>query len=1025
MRRLRSLTAGGLPDALGPLNRAGLRFAALASRFAPELVSRAVWLRIRGEMRGVILAADADAIGRHLARRHREGLDLNFNLLGEAILGDTEAESRLEDVCRLLRRADVDYVSVKVSALCANLDVLAFEQSLNRIAGCLRRVFRVALEATPPKFVNLDMEEYHDLHLTAESFQRVLREPEFHTLPAGIALQAYLPDSHAVLEELCGFAVERRRSGGSWIKVRLVKGANLAMEQVEAELAGWVQAPYETKAEVDASFKRLLDIAIDGGVRVGVGTHNLFDVAWAVGLRESRGAVDRIGIEMIEGMAPAQARAVRKAAGSLLLYAPIVTDEDFAASIAYLARRLDENTGPENFLRALFSLAYASATWNVERKRFASAVAALQTVSTIPRRNQNRLDGIPNFDPEAPFHNEPDTDFSQQHNRRWIEDCLASESLAELPLLVEDLADVDAVVSTALRESERWRSTTRRERRRLLTRVGEVMAASRGRAVAVMALETGKTVREGDAEVSEAIDHASWASSCTRTLDELDDTGVRCDPVGIVVVAGPWNFPYAIPANGVLSALAAGNVVILKPAPEAAATGVELVRQLHLAGIPPDAVQLVRCRDDEVGRHLVTHPQIGTVVLTGAYDTASKFHEWKPSLRLLAETSGKNALVITVSADLDLALADLVRSAFGHAGQKCSATSLAIVEADLYDQGRFRRRLADAVTSLRVGPATDLESMVGPLIHPPTGPLRRALNVLDPGESWLVKPLALDDTGHLWRPGVKMDVRSGSWFHQTECFGPVLGVMRADDLDHALDLQNGTPYGLTGGLHSLDPDEIARWLDRVSVGNAYVNRHTTGAIVRRQPFGGWKRSSVGPTVKSGGPDYLLRLIHPRPAANVPDLDVATASYRHWWNEVYSVARDQTGLRSESNVLRYRPLRKVIVRISSSTDYAEIGLLRSAAAIANVALDVSAPTGTSWPGTIVENEEELGRRVASGGTDRLRVTGVVGDELLRVCHQHDVAVDDTPVTGHGRVELPCWVQEQAISRTLHRHGRISN
>ena len=540
-----------------------------------------------------------------------------------------------------------------------------------------------------------------------------------------------------------------------------------------------------------------------------------------------------------------------------------------------------------------------------------------------------------------------------------------------------------------------------------------------------MALETGKTVREGDSEVSEAIDHASWASSCTRTLDELDDTGVRCDPVGIVVVAGPWNFPYAIPANGVLSALAAGNVVILKPAPEAAATGVELVRQLHLAGIPPDAVQLVRCRDDEVGRHLVTHPQIGIVVLTGAYDTASMFHEWKPSLRLLAETSGKNALVITASADLDLALADLVRSAFGHAGQKCSATSLAIVEADLYDQERFRRRLADAVTSLRVGPATDLESMVGPLIHPPTGPLRRALNELDPGESWLVKPLRLDDTGHLWRPGVKLGVRSGSWFHQTECFGPVLGVMRADDLDHALDLQNGTPYGLTGGLHSLEPDEIGRWLDCVSVGNVYINRHTTGAIVRRQPFGGWKRSSVGPTVKSGGPEYLLRLIHPRPASNVPNLDVATASYRHWWNEVYSVARDQTGLRSESNVLRYRPLRKVIVRISSSTGYADIGLLRHAAAIVGVAVDVSAPTGTSWSGTIVENEEVLGRRIASGGTDRLRVTAVVGDELLRVCHQHNVAVDDTPVTGHGRVELPSWVQEQAISRTLHRHGRISN
>jgi RHH-type proline utilization regulon transcriptional repressor/proline dehydrogenase/delta 1-pyrroline-5-carboxylate dehydrogenase len=249
--------------------------------------------------------------------------------------------------------------------------------------------------------------------------------------------------------------------------------------------------------------------------------------------------------------------------------------------------------------------------------------------------------------------------------------------------------------------------------------------------------------------------------------------------------------------------------------------------------------------------------------------------------------------------------------------------------------------------------------------------------------------------------------------------------MRANDLDHALDLQNDTPYGLTGGLHSLDPEEIDRWLERVRVGNAYVNRHTTGAIVCRQPFGGWKRSSVGPTVKAGGPDYLLGLIHPRPASGIPDLEVATASYRHWWNEIYSVAHDQTGLRAESNVLRYRPLGKVIVRLSSTTGAAEIDLLRQAAATVGVALDVSAPLGTSLPETIVEDEVVLARRIASGGIDRLRIIGAVGDELLRACHQHDVVVDDTPVTGHGRVELPCWVWEQSISRTLHRHGRISN
>jgi RHH-type proline utilization regulon transcriptional repressor/proline dehydrogenase/delta 1-pyrroline-5-carboxylate dehydrogenase len=248
--------------------------------------------------------------------------------------------------------------------------------------------------------------------------------------------------------------------------------------------------------------------------------------------------------------------------------------------------------------------------------------------------------------------------------------------------------------------------------------------------------------------------------------------------------------------------------------------------------------------------------------------------------------------------------------------------------------------------------------------------------------------------------------------------------MRADDLDHALELQNGTPYGLTGGLHSLDPDEIDRWLDRVNVGNAYINRHTTGAIVRRQPFGGWKRSSVGPTVKAGGPDYLLRLVHARPAARLSDLEAATASYRKWWIELYSAERDRTGLRAESNVLRYLPLSRVTVRVTSTTGDEEIGFLRQAGALVGVALGVSAPPGTSLPGTIVEEEETLARRIATDGTERLRITGRVGDALLRSCHQHNIAVDDTPITGHGRVELPCWLREQSVSRTQHRHGRIS-
>ena len=441
------------------------------------------------------------------------------------------------------------------------------------------------------------------------------------------------------------------------------------------------------------------------------------------------------------------------------------------------------------------------------------------------------------------------------------------------------------------------------------------------------------------------------------------------------------------------------------------------------AGVPRDVLQFVACPDDEVGTRLITHDDVATVVLTGSYATAQLFLDWKPSLRLLAETSGKNAIVVTESADMDAAIRDLVRSAFGHAGQKCSAASLAILTAPVYDDPTFLPRLAAAVRSVRVGEATDPSTMMAPLIGPPSGPLFRALTTLDEGEKWLVEPRERPGSRHgsegdlltsrRWTPGVRIGVKEGSWFHQTECFGPVLGVMRADDLDHAIRIQNGTPFGLTGGLHSLDDTEIEHWLERVEVGNVYVNRHITGAIAQRQPFGGWKRSSMGGAPKAGGPHYVHALARPRAA----DVDVAEAgpSYDQAWTEYFASGHDRTGLRSESNVLRHVPVRHVVVRAGTDTPRGAVDAARRAAAMTGVRITVS-EAGS-------ESADELAARIGDVAPDRLRVLTPISDELARACHVRDIAVDRTPISAPGLHESPHWLREQAISRTLHRYGSI--
>ena len=1007
-------TVGRHPTgALGAVDGLMLRVGARLAPRLPRLVMPLVVRRIKSETRGIVLPADDPALADHIARRASDGFGLNINPLGEAILSDAEADARLDTVVRTIGRTDVDYVSVKISSIVANLDVLAFDTTVERVGERLRVLYRAGAASSPTTFVNLDMEEYRDLELTLAAFMEVLSEPEFLSVDAGIVLQAYLPESHDAARRLGVWSGERHAGGGGGIKVRVVKGANLAMELVEAELHGWRPAPYGSKAEVDASYKALLESLLRpqwaDWVRVGVASHNLFDVAFALLLGRELEAGTRMDIEMLEGMAPAQARAVRELTGSVRMYSPVVSDADFDASIAYLGRRLDENTQPDNFLRALFTLEPDSPEFHRQAASCRRAIADRPLLGGDHGRRATR----PTHAEVASFENEPDTDFTDPAARRRAVDALADTTPAP-PQRVRTVEAIDATVESAARAAARPSLVA--ERQQWLRATAEVMRSERFETLALMAHETGKTIAEGDPEVSEAIDFCSYYALRADEFESLGQAGFDVSGRGVVAVIAPWNFPYAIPAGGVAAALAAGNAVVLKPAPEAEAVAAHLARQFWAAGVPRDLLHLVVCDDGPIGQRLVMHPSIDTVVLTGSLATAEMFLDWRPELRLLAETSGKNSLVITASADLDDALRDLVRSAFGHAGQKCSAASLAIVEASVYDSEHFLPRLRDAVRSLRVGPAIDLDTMVGPVIASPTGPLRRALTELDDGEDWLVEPRLLSAdgqlAGRLWSPGVRTGIRPGSWFHRTECFGPVLGLMRADDLDDAIRLQNGTDYGLTGGLHSLDPGEIATWTRTVRVGNAYVNRGTTGAIVQRQPFGGWGRSSVGGGAKAGGPGYVTQFARIADRERDDWIERARVSFDEAWQTTFAVDHDPSGLQAERNVLRYHPLDTVAVRHDGEQPVS-LELLRMAATTAGV--------------TLVESDAraETDESFAAGcnGIDRVRLLVALSSPARAVLHEHNVPIDDSPPVSAGSVELHRWVREQAISQTMHRHGRL--
>ncbi len=1023
-RRFARLVAAADLGGFAITDRLALRVGAVLAPRLPQLVMPLVERRLRDEAGDVVLPADDPGLGRHLAARRREGVHPNVNVLGEAIVGDAEAAERLAMVIARLRRRDVDYVSVKISAICAGISTLAFDDTVERIVAVLRLLYREAAACEPAVFVNLDMEEYRDLELTVAAFRRALDDPDVAGLDAGIVLQAYLPDVRAVARELGGWAMQRWSRGGGRTRIRLVKGANLAMEAVEAELRGWDLATYPDKPAVDANYKAVLDVLtdreFDDAIDVGVASHNLFDVAWALGRRAEMvadGRRDRIGIEMLEGMAPSQSKVVSEDAGGLLLYAPVVEHDDFPAALAYLVRRLDENTTPQNFLAQLFDLADDPVRFRREAERFATAVRMRHTVDDRPRRRQDRTVPPAATPTGTPFGNAPDTDWTRPANRRWVAEHLRAGAAAGGPspgVPPIGPAEVDRTVAVARAAQADWWAAGAAKRAAVVERVGDVLEQQRGAILATMAIEAGKTVGEGDPEVSEAVDFARYYASQAQRLSRIDDASAQ--PLGTVVVAPPWNFPLAIPAGGVLAALSAGSAVILKPAPQSVRTAALVADACWGAGVPRDVLQFLPAPDGEVGRRLVTHDDVDAVVLTGAYATASMFLDWRPALRLHAETSGKNAIVVTATADIDLAVADVVRSAFGHAGQKCSAASLAIVDSRLFDDPAFLERLRDAAATLRVGSAVELATDVGPLIGPPGPALERAFTTLEPGEEWLLRPECRSADRRSWTPGIRIGVHPGSWFARTECFGPVLGVVRATGLDDAIRIQNASDYGLTAGLHALDPDEIGRWLERVEAGNLYVNRSITGAIVRRQPFGGWKRSAVGPTAKAGGPNYLASLMRWTDVADVDPAQVERG-YERWMADVGRAEHDPTGLLAERNVFRYRPTSGVAFRFGGSATDRERRLVAAAARATGVRLVTSEEAA--------EDESAFASRLAGLGVERVRLVGLDGDadHIRRICHGLFLAVDDAPPVSAAEIELPRWLREQAVSITAHRHGRL--
>lgn len=1029
--------------------------------------------RLRRETAAVIIDEARPNLTRHLAERFDQKIGQNVNLLGEVVLGDREADNRYRHYLEALESPDINYISVKISGIYAQTHALNYGESFQGLVERISALYRKAIGhpykdefgKVRPKFINLDMEEYKDTRLTMEVFKAALSRPEFRDYTAGIVIQAYLPDAWDLQTELLDFARQRIADGGAPIKMRLVKGANLEMESVQSSLRGWPNPILRTKTEVDAMYLKILDRALlpenAPMVHIGVASHNFFTIGYAYLLGRQHGTSEYMTFEMLEGMANHIWRAQSSLGNHVILYTPVVRDEHFLNAVSYLVRRLDENTGPENFLSHSFNLTPGSEAWQFLEAQFEKAYAMKETVRTEPFRTQDRnADYIP-VPPADSMVNEPDTDLDLAPNQRWAEGIVAkwkkssSDSPYIIPLQIgaetietdsrveyrdrcqddevvvcemcrADSGQIGRVLDIAGNDPAGWRKTTLEERRRILYAAADNLARMREDLIGCMCAVTGKTIPEGDVEVSEAIDFTRFYVTSMKAFDQLE--GVTHSPKGTVLVISPWNFPCAIPVGGVTAALAGGNTVILKPATVAAPVAWQFAKAFWDAGVPKEALQVVITDRAALGI-LNTSPVVKHIILTGGTDTARHIIASNPVTPLSAETGGKNAIILTASGDRDHAILNIVASAFGNAGQKCSACSLLLVEASVYDDPVFREKLVDAATSLKTGSVWDIGNVVGPMITNDNEKLLEAISTLEPGEEWLIPPRFLDEKKYILAPTIKWGVRPENFSFRNELFGPVLSVVKIKELKEGIRLVNSLEYGLTSGLQSLDEAEQELWKNSIEAGNLYINRGITGAIVNRQPFGGMKLSAFGGGIKAGGPNYVACFL------NFADREGAGTDYREnyrkAWETEFARPRDINNLYGEQNVFRYLPLRSMALRVFPEDSVEQIRMVAEAARLCGTPLTVSIDPADPKAGQLEGLGVTIVKKSLEGFLDtldsyeRIRTCSEeIPLEMYRAAGRLDKYIATAPPVCEGRVELIHYIKEQSITNEYHRYGSIT-
>ncbi|MBI4205913.1 MAG: bifunctional proline dehydrogenase/L-glutamate gamma-semialdehyde dehydrogenase [Betaproteobacteria bacterium] len=822
-------------------------------------------------------------VKRTLAEIARTRAAVTIDAVGEAVLSEPEADQYAARYVELLRwqaaaGASPPHISIKLTALTPRFDPLDPEGTERRV---LARAEPLLAEVRRTRAaLTVDMEHHELKPLILRVFRALVEAFPDHDWQPGIALQAYLPETERDLAELVRWA----RASGRRIGVRLVKGAYWDTEVALARQRRWPIPVYLSKSDTDANYERLTRRLFEArdAIYPAIAGHNLRSLAHAIALAETlRIARTEWEIQMLYGMAQPLARAVAALGPQLRIYVPT---GDLVIGIAYLIRRLLENTADTSILRQTYA----------ESQDPGVLLSAPVPATHAPESSA----------PE--FANIPLTDFSRDAAREAFRQALAQVRTqlgrdyrlsipgareapqAEQPSINPARPDeilgrielagtghAEQAITNAVEAFAAWRATPAAQRTALALRAAGIMLERRAALAAWQVLEQGKNWREADADVAEAIDHVRYNAGRAVPLDGWRTThdfpgesnAARFEPCGVALVVAPWNFPLAILAGMTSAALVTGNCAIMKPAAPAQIVAHGFHAILLEAGFPPEVCQLLPGRGGEIGDYLVRHPQVDVIAFTGSREVGLRIAALaaQPApgqthvKRVVCEMGGKNAIIVDEDADLDEAVLQILHSAFGYQGQKCSACSRVLAVGAVHD--RLASRLAAALDAYPCGPPEDPQYVLGPVITREAREKALAYIEIGKSEARLFFQKHVPDTGFYVPPTIFTNVEPHHRIAREEIFGPVLALLRAASFEQALGLALESDYALTGGVFSRLPEHLALAKERYRVGNLYLNRRITGALVSVQPFGGVKLSGTG--IQAGGPEYLKQFLWSR------------------------------------------------------------------------------------------------------------------------------------------------------------------